>query len=103
LIFKYSKLIEAVGPNFLNEADMLEPTTAPEKRPRGRPRGTRNKPREPNTGPRLGYRVNELAKAINTSRSVIKRAIRAGRIKTIFVGRCEVIPLAELKKLGLVP
>jgi hypothetical protein len=82
---------------------MLEPTAASPslvKRGRGRPRGSRNKPRELTTGPRLGYRINEFCKATNTSRPAVKHAISRGEIKTVWVGRCEIIPYTELKRLG---
>jgi len=66
---------------------------------RGRPRGSRNKPHPPSSNPRLGLRVNELAEAIGVSRSAIKEAIKRGELKSFWMGQCEIIPMAQVKKL----
>lgn len=68
---------------------------------RGRPRGSKSKPRAPSSIPRLGLRVNELAKATGTSRAVIKGAIARGEIKSLWIGACEIVTHTELKRLGL--
>ena len=76
-----------------------DPPTS-ERRPRGRPRGTRNKPREAIAGARLGYRPNEFCKLAGISRAALTRAIRAKKIKVLWIGRCMIITNSEARRLG---
>jgi hypothetical protein len=45
--------------------------------------------------------VNEFCKATNVSRATVKEAIAQGEIRTVWVRNCQIIPIAEIKRLGL--
>jgi hypothetical protein len=62
---------------------------------RGRPRGSRNKRPETTPIERLGYRVDEYAKAVGMSRSAIHAAIKRGELRTRKIGKCRVILVAR--------
>jgi excisionase family DNA binding protein len=71
------------------------------KRGRGRPKGSRTKQRAPGrTGEqRVGYRVNEFARATGTARSTVIKAIRRGELRAFWLGTCRIIPASELDRL----
>lgn len=79
------------------------PTTNPDpgkRRGRGRPPGSPNKPKPPAPeAPRLGYRIDEFAKAVGISRSTVVRLINTGKIKTVKVGQMRIVPLAEAQRM----
>jgi excisionase family DNA binding protein len=48
---------------------------------------------------RISYRYDEAEAATGLSRETIRRLVDRGEIKTVRVGRCVLIPAAELEKL----
>lgn len=47
----------------------------------------------------LAYRIDEAAEQANVSRSTLYRLIATGKLRTIKIGRCRLIPTASLQKL----
>jgi excisionase family DNA binding protein len=52
-----------------------------------------------NDAPRLAYRINEAAKLAGISSVTIYRLIAKGKLKTVKVGRCRLVPTSALRTL----
>ena len=66
--------------------------------PGGRPESRTLAVGVPSNVPRLAYDIDEGCAALGISRPTILDLIRAGRIRTVTIGRRRVIPLTELER-----
>lgn len=47
----------------------------------------------------IAYRIPDAAEAIGVSAATLRREIRAGRIRTVHIGRRVVVPASELHRI----
>ena len=50
--------------------------------------------------PRLAYRIDEAAERVGVSRVTIYKLIGEGKLKTVKIGRCRLIPASALHALA---
>jgi excisionase family DNA binding protein len=49
---------------------------------------------------RLAYRIEDAAKSVGLSRVTIYKLIAEGKLKTVRVGRCRLVPASALRELA---